>query len=126
MLKRILFSLPLLTLAQSAFAAPRWYDPKYDANGTLRVCYRVGEITQNEQKIYVAKLLYSGADTGTDKLDRKVSYSTIDDVEYQQVGYPDGSDPISYAFLNKFFACEISWEYGLHWVVSNEEVSGDR
>ena len=73
-----------------------------------------------------AKLGYTGAESGTDKLDRKVAYATLDDIEFAQTGYSDENDPFWYAFKNNLYVCDISWEYGQHWVVSREEVTGDR
>jgi hypothetical protein len=126
MLKKFLLTLALVAFAPSAFADVRWYDPKFDSLDTLRACFHVIAIKQSPQQGYLAKLGYTGAESGTDKLDRKVAYSTIDDIEFVQTGYPDESDPFWYAYQNNVYVCEISWEYGQHWVVSREEVTGDR
>lgn len=111
----------------SAQASVRWFDPASDSIGTLRICYKVTQVKSLGDAGFEFKLEYSGDDTGTDKLDRVNHYPTIRDVELVTRGRVISStDPVPYAFQNNLYACEISWEYGLHWVVSRDEVSGDR
>ncbi len=73
-----------------------------------------------------AKLGYTQAESDTDKLDRKIAYATLDDIDFAQAGYSDETDPFWYAFKNNIYVFDISWEYGQQWVVSSEEVTGDR
>jgi len=110
----------------SAQADVRWYNPASDGVGTLRICYKVTQAKSLGDAGFEFQLEYSGDDTGTDKLNRK-SYPSIKDIELVTRGRViSPTDPVPYAFQNNVYACEISWEYGLHWVVSRDEVSGDR
>ncbi|NDD93339.1 hypothetical protein EBZ37_14820 [bacterium] len=123
-----LFALAFFGLISNSSAAePRWFDPKYDTMDTLRACFKVTQMVQTGSNSYEFRLEYSGDDTGVDKLDRKNHYSTIRDVEMAVRGsLLEDSDPVVYAFRKGIYACEISWDYGMHWVVSHEDVSGDR
>jgi hypothetical protein len=110
----------------AAQADVRWYNPAYDGVGTLRICYKVTQMKSLGDAGFEFQLEYSGDDAGTDKLNRK-SYPSIQDVELETRGrVVSATDPVHYAFQNNVYACEISWEYGLHWVVSRDEISGDR
>ncbi len=105
-----------------AFDGIRFYNPRVDAANTLRVCYKVSQVKKLNAFSFEVTRHY----TGENKLSR-VSYGALPETETVTLG--SGSpefDHLMYAFTKGFYACEISWEYGLHWVVSMEEVSGDR
>jgi hypothetical protein len=71
---------------------------------------------------FEAKLVYSGEA----KLDRLRSYPSIRDIELKRLAVLDPANEIVYAFQKQIYVCEIMWDYGDYWVVSTEEVSGDR
>ncbi len=111
--------------APSAIAEPHWFDPSIDKIGTLRICFKVTEMKQLGENDIEFMVEYSGDDTGTDKLKRQ-HYPSLKDVEYQKRGAQlSDNDPIVYAYRKGIYACEISWEYGAHWVVANEDVTGE-
>lgn len=104
-----------------AQASPRSYDPTRDGPDTLRICFKVQSITATAIG-FEAELRY----TGGEKLDRKKSYPSVGDTEKKTIGSMDPNNPIVYAEATDQFLCEIVWEMGSYWVVSREEVSGDR
>ncbi len=105
-----------------AFDGIRFYNPRVDAANTLRVCYQVSAVKKISPSTYAVTRHY----TGENKLSR-VSYGALPETETVTLGAGGAEfNHLMYAFTKGFYACEISWEYGLHWVVSMEEVSGDR
>ena len=112
--------------ASAALADPHWFDPNLDRYSTLRVCFKVTDMKQLGENDIEFKLEYSGDDTGSDKLDRKNNQPNIHDVEYLRRGSVlSDNDPIVFAYRKGIYACQIIWEYGAHWVVASEDVTGE-
>ena len=117
-----LFGLNLGLAAARAEGGPHFFDPTIVRLGTLRICFKVASLTAlPEPQGYEAKLVY----TGGEKLDRKVNYPSIRDIELKRVASLDPTNEIVYAFQKGMYVCEIDRVYGAHWVVSPEEVTGD-
>ena len=113
----------LAVFATSAQASVRFYNHDRDSVGTLRVCYKVTEAKRNPSR---EEVVFTRIYTGENKLSRNnyPSLPTAPETVTRVGG--DEYDAMMFAFAQNLFVCEISWEYGLFWVVSSFEASGDR
>jgi len=119
----ILGPLVAIAFSASAFAEEgiRFFNPGTDVGNTLRVCYQVSQVKKSNSLVFEVTRHY----TGGNKLDPR-NYGPLPETETVNLRNNSELKHLMYAFTHGLYACEISSEYNLYWVISKDEVTGTR